>query len=74
MMLRFAFENTPAHVTSCWIADWNKGALHFVTGHGFQQAGRMRRAGIHQGKYYDVIVADLLRSEWQRLGGGAHAP
>jgi RimJ/RimL family protein N-acetyltransferase len=65
LLLRYTFEHTPAHVVTCWIADWNQPALQFAAHRGFQEAGRMRRAGIRHGKYYDVIVTDLLRSEWR---------
>ena len=74
LLLRYLFEYTPAHVVACWIADWNQPALEFVRSHGFQEAGRMRRVGIRQGQYHDVMVTDLLRSEWQQLGGEPHAP
>jgi RimJ/RimL family protein N-acetyltransferase len=30
----------------------------------------MRRAGIRQGAYYDMVVTDILRSEWE---GGRNA-
>jgi RimJ/RimL family protein N-acetyltransferase len=74
LLLRYLFEYTPAHVVTCWVADWNLEGFQFAVHHGFRQAGRMRRAGIRQGKYYDLIVQDLLRSEWQQSGGGSHAP
>lgn len=74
LLLRYLFEHTPAHVAACWVGDWNRPALLFAAHHGFRQAGRMRRAGIRDSQYYDVIVTDLLRSEWKRLGGGPHAP
>jgi RimJ/RimL family protein N-acetyltransferase len=73
LQLSYLFEHTPAHVVSCWIADWNQAALEFAAYHGFQVAGRMRRAAMRQGRYYDVVVTDLLRSEWQQWGGGSHA-
>lgn len=73
LLLRYLFEYTPAHVVACWIADWNQPALQLAAHHGFQAAGRMRRAGIRQGRAFDVIITDLLRSEWEKSGGGRHA-
>jgi RimJ/RimL family protein N-acetyltransferase len=64
LVLCYLFKHTPAHVITCWIADWNESGLQFAAHHGFRQAGRLRRAGIRHGEYFDMIVSDLLRSEW----------
>jgi aminoglycoside 6'-N-acetyltransferase len=74
LLLRYLFEQMPAHLVSCWIADWNQAGLRFAAYHGFQGAGRMRRAGMRHGHYFDMVVTYLLRSDWQQLGGGPHAP
>lgn len=73
LLLGYAFEYTPAHVISGWVAEWNQPARAFLDRHGFQEAGHLRRAGIRQGQYFDVVVADMLRSEWQQRGGIPHA-
>ena len=73
LLLRYLFEYTPAHVVSGWIAAWNQPALQFAAHHGFQAAGRMRRAGMVQGRPFDMIITDLLRAEWQQAGGRPHA-
>lgn len=65
LLLQHLFDSTPAHSVGCWIADWNEPALHYAQSHGFQIGGRMRRAGIRRGAFYDMIVADILRPEWQ---------
>jgi RimJ/RimL family protein N-acetyltransferase len=70
LLLLYLFGHTPAHVVTCWIADWNRSGLQCAARHGFLAAGQMRRAGIRQGRYYDAVVADLLRSEWLKQGGG----
>lgn len=69
LLLRYLFEYTPAHNVSCWIADWNEPALRFVEHHQFRMNGRMRRAGVWQGGYYDMVVTDILRPEWLALRG-----
>ncbi len=74
LLLRYLFEHTPAHAVSAWIASWNEPARNFVAHHGFRDEGRMRRIGIRHGAYFDLVVAGLLRPEWQQAGGGAHAP
>jgi diamine N-acetyltransferase len=68
-ILCYLFGYTPAHNVSSWIADWNEAARQFAAHHHFQESGRMRRVGIRQGRTYDLVVADLLRPEWQRWGG-----
>ena len=73
LLLGYLFEYTPAHSVGCWIAEWNVPALRFAAYHQFQENGRMRRAGIRKGSYYDLIVADILRPEWQAPGGKRHA-
>lgn len=73
LLLRYLFEHTPAHSVGCWIAEWNVPALCFAERHRFQMNGRMRRAGIRERQYYDVLVADILRPEWLALGGEADA-
>jgi RimJ/RimL family protein N-acetyltransferase len=60
----------PAHSLSCWVAEWNLEARAFLRRHGFQESARMRRAGIYQGAYFEMVVMDLLRPEWE---GGRHA-
>jgi RimJ/RimL family protein N-acetyltransferase len=64
----------PAHNTTTWVAAWNAPALAFATRHGFRQAGRLRRAGIRHGAYYDLVILDMLRSEWPVEGGSIDAP
>jgi len=70
LLMRHLLDYTPAHNVSCWIADWNKPALTFCQRHGFRVAGRMRRAGIHQGRYFDLVINDILRTEWKAAHAG----
>jgi RimJ/RimL family protein N-acetyltransferase len=72
LLVDYLFDTTPAHTISAWIADWNQPARQFVARHSFQEAGRMRRAGIHRGAYFDLVISDILRSEW-KMGGEGHA-
>lgn len=73
LLLHYLFDYTPAHCVTCWIAGWNQPGLEFIKHCGFQVSGRMRRAGVREGEYLDVVITDLLRPEWQELGGGHHA-
>ncbi|MEK7788215.1 MAG: GNAT family protein [Chloroflexota bacterium] len=64
LLLHYAFEYLPGHSVACWVADWNEAGRALLKAHGFAESGRMRRAGIRQGRYFDMITADLLRPEW----------
>jgi RimJ/RimL family protein N-acetyltransferase len=64
LLLKHLFENTVAHNISSWMADWNQAAREFAKSLGFQESGRFRREGFHQGQYYDGILVDILRPEW----------
>lgn len=70
LLLCYLYGYTPAHNVNCWIADWNKAGRAFAQNHGFSESGRVRRAGIRQGKYYDIILMDILRGEWKNKVGG----
>ncbi len=63
-MLGHVFGTTVAHTISCWLPEWNKEGLGFAKKHGFRAMGRIRRAGLRDGAWYDTIPVDLLRSEW----------
>jgi RimJ/RimL family protein N-acetyltransferase len=64
-IMSFLFESTVAHNVSGWMADWNRASRAFAKKHGFQESGRSRREGIRKGKYYDAILVDILRPEWE---------
>ena len=72
LQLGYLFDYTPAHTVTAWISDWNQDGLAFFSKHGFKNAGRMRRTGIHRGKYTDLVVMDILRREWLAGQGGRH--
>lgn len=74
LILTFLFETTPAHNISLWMADWNTSARRFADKNGFRESGCMRHDGLREGKYYDLILMDLLRPEWKlKKGGLSHA-
>lgn len=74
LMLWYIYETTPAHNVSLWMADWNTPARRFAAKNGFRESGCMRRDGLRQGKYCDLILADILRPEWKlQKGGVSHA-
>lgn len=70
LLVQYLFENTPAHNVSGWMADWNQAALRFAEKFGFRESGRSRREGLRIGAYFDGVLVDLLRPEWQAIQGG----
>ena len=73
LILSYLFENSPTHSVSGWMADWNRAARSFARRLGFKENGRSRREGYRQGAYYDGILVDILRSEYQSAGGMNYA-
>ena len=62
--LNYLFMNTPAHNIDINLPDWDAEGIEFVESYGFQPAGRFRRIGIRNGKYFDWLIYDILRPEW----------
>jgi RimJ/RimL family protein N-acetyltransferase len=71
LLLDYLFNQTPAHNVGGMIADWNAPARTFAAQFGFQEVGAMRRAGLRNGSYFDLIQVDLLRTEWLTARKGA---
>ncbi|MBN1658640.1 MAG: GNAT family N-acetyltransferase [Anaerolineae bacterium] len=69
LVLRYLFGRTPAHCVTAWIDGWNEAGLAFADHLGFRHAGQMRRVGLRDGHFYDLVVVDLLRREWKGRGG-----
>jgi len=65
LLIDWTFTQLPATAIHSWIADWNEPALQFSESLGFASAGRVRRDGIHNGRFSDSIPVEMLRSEWE---------
>jgi RimJ/RimL family protein N-acetyltransferase len=72
-LLAHVFERTPAHTVHGGMAGWNVEGLAFALANGFTECGRVPRAGLRDGAYYDDIFVDLLRREWAVMGGEVDA-
>jgi [ribosomal protein S5]-alanine N-acetyltransferase len=66
LIVQWVFDSIPAHNIGAEVADWNLPAQKLLLKHGFQEAGRSRREGMHEGKFYDLLLFDILRREWRR--------
>ena len=65
-MVKYVFNNLPAMQVNCWVSDRNTIGLQFAEKNGFKQCGRMRRVGFFKGNFYDILVFDMLKTEWRR--------
>ena len=65
IMIDYVFTNLPTLSINCWVPDWNLGGIEFAKKNGFSLSGRMRRAGLYNGQYYDYIILDMIRDEWR---------
>lgn len=66
LLIEWTFKQLPATALHSWVADWNQPALRFAASLGFAEAGRVRRDGIHNGRFADSIPVELLREEVDR--------
>ncbi|MFX0207738.1 MAG: GNAT family N-acetyltransferase [Candidatus Hodarchaeota archaeon] len=66
MLLDYLFNYTLAHVVTTWLAEYAEAGLRFLQSLGFEEYGRMRRAGRRDGIWYDIVVLGILRREWQK--------
>jgi RimJ/RimL family protein N-acetyltransferase len=64
MLLDRSFLNNPGHVASTVTSEWNTPAISFLQSMGFKDIGRMRRVGLKDGQYFDVLFFDILKSEY----------
>lgn len=64
--LNYIFNNLPAIQANCWVTEWNTNGVNFAEKNGFKHCGRMRRVGFYNGKFFDIVVLDILKTEWRR--------
>ena len=65
MAIEYLFQQTPAHVVTAEVADWNSPGLAFAESMGFKRAGAFRRAVKRKSRWHEVVAFDLLRREWE---------
>jgi RimJ/RimL family protein N-acetyltransferase len=68
LLVQWLFDSMPAHNIGIEVADWNEPAQKFLRKLGFQESGRSRREGMRGGKFYDLVLYDILRREWRGIG------
>jgi RimJ/RimL family protein N-acetyltransferase len=69
MLLRFAFAELNLFRVTARVPEYNDGALALVRKFGFVEEVRRREALERDGRFWDLIVFGLLRSEWEEHAG-----
>jgi RimJ/RimL family protein N-acetyltransferase len=69
LMLRHAFNVLNLERVYLFVADYNAAALKLYETIGFMHEGTLRRHVALDGRYYDLLVMGLLRSEFADLSG-----
>ncbi|MEJ5241202.1 MAG: GNAT family protein [Anaerolineales bacterium] len=65
LLARHAFETLNLHRVYLRVYEFNARAIRAYEKAGFVLEGRMRQALYREGKYHDVLLMSILRSEWQ---------
>ena len=64
VLLDMAFSVLNLHSVYLWVAGFNKRAIKFYERIGFVNTGKIREMAYRNGKRYDVVTMDILRSEF----------
>jgi RimJ/RimL family protein N-acetyltransferase len=68
LLVRFAFMEMNLNRLELEVYDFNERANRSYLRAGFREEGRLRERQFKNGRYVDLIVMGLLRSEWLALG------
>ena len=66
LLLRFAFDDLNLHRLSAWPVADNLPYIQMLGKAGFEEEGRRREAAFHAGRYWDMLLMGLLRTEWEK--------
>lgn len=65
LLLKIGFQNYNLHRIFLHVKETNLGAIRAYEKAGFQLEGRKRQADFQEGRYIDLILMSVLRTEWQ---------
>ncbi len=65
LMVHYAFETLGMHRVWLYVYEYNQRGIRAYEKAGFVREGILRQARYHNGRFYDVLVMGLLRSEWE---------
>jgi diamine N-acetyltransferase len=65
VLLKWTFEIQ--NFRRVWLETWatNERAIRCYRALGFVEEGRLREQGYYNGKYFDVVLMGMMRSEWE---------
>ena len=58
------FEIYNQHRVQVWIPSWNDWMISIVREFGMHSGGQLRRTGMRTGAFFDHVLFELLRDEW----------
>jgi RimJ/RimL family protein N-acetyltransferase len=64
-LLRFAFDTLGLNAVSICAREDNERALHLYRSIGFQDAGRTRETDYAEGRFWDLVILDMLVGEFR---------
>ncbi|MFN3742271.1 MAG: GNAT family N-acetyltransferase [Anaerolineales bacterium] len=67
LLCRHGFDTLNLHRIYLHVYDYNLRAIRAYEKCGFVKEGRLREARYTDGKYYDVWIMSILRSEWEKM-------
>lgn len=67
LLCRHAFDTLNLHRLYLHVYDYNLRAIRAYEKCGFVKEGRLREAHYQDGKYHDVWILSILRSEWEKM-------
>lgn len=66
LLLRFAFGELNLHRLSAWAGADNAAFIRMAEKAGFKEEARRREAAFHDGRYLDMLMLGILRTEWEK--------
>ncbi len=70
LLLTIVFDHQGWHRAELWTLADNARAIRSFEKCGFREEGRERESAYHSGKYHDIVLMALLKSEWDAREAG----
>ncbi len=64
VLLDVAFSVLNMHLVYLWVASFNNRAIGFYEKIGFETQGKLREMAFRDGQHHDVVIMDILKSEF----------
>jgi RimJ/RimL family protein N-acetyltransferase len=70
-VLRFAFDTLGLNAVTITAREDNERGLHLYRSIGFKDAGKTRETDFAEGRFFDLVILDMLVGEYRALYGDA---